>query len=52
VKGDDLAQAYGISGLPTLVLLRKNGKIALTEGGMPPDSGAALRKAINAALAK
>jgi thiol-disulfide isomerase/thioredoxin len=52
LSGDDLAQAYGISGLPTLVLIGKDGKIVLTEGGMSSESGAALRKAIDAALAK
>ena len=52
LSGDDLAQAYGISGLPTLVLIGKDGKIVLTEGGMSSESGAAPRKAIDAALAK
>jgi len=52
LKGDELAKAYGISGIPTLVILGKDGKVASTEVGLSDESGAALRKAIDAALAK
>ncbi len=52
LKGDELAKAYGVTGIPTLVIIGKDGKVASTEVGMSDESGAMLRKAIDAALAK
>jgi len=52
LKGDDLAKAYGISGIPTLVVIGKDGTIAEIEVGLADPTGAGLRKAIEAALAK
>ena len=51
LKGDDLAKAYGMTGIPTLVVIGKDGKIAEIEVGMAPGGDAGLRKAIDAALA-
>jgi len=50
LKGDDLAKAYGITGIPTLVVIGKDGKIAMLEVGMGPDGADGIRKAIDAAL--
>ena len=52
LKGDELAKAYGVTGIPTLVIIGKDGKVASTEVGMSDESGAMTRKAIDAALAK
>jgi len=52
LKGDDLATAYGISGIPTLVIIGKDGTIVEIEVGLADPSGAGLRKAIDAALKK
>ena len=52
LKGDDLAKAYGISGIPTLVIVGKDGTIAEIEVGLSDATGAGLRKAIDAALKK
>jgi thiol-disulfide isomerase/thioredoxin len=51
LKGDDLAKAYGMTGIPTLVVIGKDGKIVDIEVGMAPDGDAGLRKAIDTALA-
>jgi thiol-disulfide isomerase/thioredoxin len=51
LKGDELAAAYGIRGIPTLVVIGKDGRIAKVEVGLADTSGAGLRKAIDAALA-
>jgi thiol-disulfide isomerase/thioredoxin len=51
LKGDDLATAYGVTGIPTLVVIGKDGKVALVEVGMGPNGADGLRKAIDAALA-
>ena len=50
-KGDDLATAYGMSGIPTLVVIGKDGKIAAIEVGFGPGGDTGLRKAIDDALA-
>jgi thiol-disulfide isomerase/thioredoxin len=50
LKGDDLATAYGISGIPTLVVIGKDGKVVEIEVGLADPSGAGLRKMIDAAL--
>ena len=52
LNGDDLAKAYGVTGIPTLVIIGKDGTVAMAEIGLSDDSGASLRKAIDAALAK
>lgn len=52
LKGDDLAKDYGISGIPTLVVIGKDGKIALIEVGFGPTGDKGLRTAIDAALGK
>lgn len=50
LKGDELATAYGIGGIPTLVVIGKDGRIAEIEVGLADPSGAGLRKALDAAL--
>jgi thiol-disulfide isomerase/thioredoxin len=50
LDGDKLAEAYGVPGIPTLVVIGKDGKVVLTEIGLADASGGALRKAIDAAL--
>jgi thiol-disulfide isomerase/thioredoxin len=52
LRGDDLAAAYGIKGIPTLVVIGKDGKIAEIEVGLSDPSGGALRKALDALLGK
>lgn len=52
LDGDKLAEAYGVSGIPTLIVIGKDGKVALLEVGLSDASGGKLRKAIDAALAK
>jgi thiol-disulfide isomerase/thioredoxin len=52
LNGDDLATKYGIRGIPTLIIIGKDGTIAAIEIGMSDSSGSSLRKVIDAALAK
>jgi thiol-disulfide isomerase/thioredoxin len=52
LNGDDLAKAYGVTGIPTLVIIGKDGRVAMADMGLSDDTGASLRKAIDAALAK
>ena len=52
MNGDDLAKAYGVTGIPTLVIIGKDGKVAMADMGLSDDTGASLRKAIDAALAR
>jgi hypothetical protein len=52
LNGDDLATKYGIRGIPTLIIIGKDGTIAAIEIGMSDSSGSSLRKAIDVALAK
>ena len=52
LKGDQLASAYGVTGIPTLVIVGKDGKVAFAEVGFGDGGAAGLRKAIDAALAK
>ena len=53
LAGDKLAtDGYGTSGIPTLVIIDKGGKIALLEVGLGPDGDKKLRAAIDASLAK
>ena len=49
LNGDDLAKAYGVSGIPTLVIIDKEGKVAKIEMGL---NDAGLRKLIDEALAQ
>ena len=51
-EADDLANAYGISAIPTLVIVGKDGKIIEIEVGMSDPTGEKLRKVITDALAK
>ncbi len=51
-RGDDLAKSYGITAIPTLLLIHKDGTLALIEVGVNDQEGHALRRAIDAALAK
>jgi thiol-disulfide isomerase/thioredoxin len=51
MKGDELAAAYGVKGIPTLVIIGKDGKVAAVEVGLSDATGGGLRKAIDAALA-
>lgn len=50
LKGDDLAKAYGVSGIPTLILIDKDGKILHTAVGFGPSEEAELTKMINEKL--
>jgi thiol-disulfide isomerase/thioredoxin len=52
LKGDELAQAYGVTGIPTLVIIGRDGRVAKVEVGLSDPSGGGLRKAIDAALAR
>jgi thiol-disulfide isomerase/thioredoxin len=52
MKGDELAAAYGVKGIPTLVIIGKDGKVAKVEVGLSDMTGGGLRKAIDAALAR
>jgi len=52
LSGDPLAEAYGVPGIPALVVIGKDGKVALAEVGLADPSGDSLRKSIDAALAK
>ena len=52
MNGDDLAKAYGVTGIPTLVIIGKDGRVAMADMGLSDDTGASLRKVIDAALAK
>ncbi len=51
-EGDDLATTYGITGIPTIIIIDKSGVISDILVGSHVDGGAKLRTAINAALAK
>jgi thiol-disulfide isomerase/thioredoxin len=52
LAGDDLAVAYGISGIPTLIVIGKDGKVEKIEVGFGPEGEKVLRAAIEAGLAK
>ena len=52
LNGDDLAKAYGLTGIPTLVIIGKDGRVAMADMGLSDDTGASLRKVFDAALAK
>jgi hypothetical protein len=52
LKGDDLAQAYRMNAIPTLVVIGTDGKVVATEVGMSDPSGSSIRNAIERALAK
>ncbi len=51
VRGDGLAQMYGVRGIPTLVIIGKDGKVVKIEVGLADPSGDSLRKEIDKALA-
>lgn len=51
LKGDELAEAYGISGIPTLVLIGPDGKIIHIGVGFGPDEEKHLTEMIDKALA-
>ena len=52
LEGEDLARAYGVTGIPTLVVIGKDGKVELIETGFGPEGDMNLRSAIDGALAK
>jgi len=52
LTGEDLAKTYGITGIPTLIIINKDGTIAKAEVGAGGNVEADLRTAITAALAK
>jgi protein-disulfide isomerase-like protein with CxxC motif len=52
LAGEELAKTYGITGIPTLILINKDGTIALAEMGAGGDTKKMLQEAITAALAK
>lgn len=45
-----VAQAYGVRGLPTLVLVDKAGRVVFRDSGFSPQKAAALTAAVEAAL--
>ena len=51
-KGDEVAKAFGIKGLPTLYLIDENGKIIYAEEGFGPERAAALTQIVKKALSK
>ena len=52
LAGEELAKTYGITGIPTLILINKDGTIAFAEMGAGGDTKKMLQEAITAALAK
>jgi protein-disulfide isomerase len=52
LKGDELAKAYGINAIPTLIIINKDGTIAKAEVGVSGNPEKDLREAITQALAK
>ena len=50
--GDDLAKAYGVTGIPTIVVIGKDGKVEKIETGIGPDGERKFRMAIDGALVK
>jgi thiol-disulfide isomerase/thioredoxin len=50
LKGDDLAKAYGISGIPTFVLIGTDGKILYTSVGFSDEAEAKVSELIDKAL--
>ena len=52
LAGETLAKTYGITGIPTLILINKDGTIAFAEMGAGGDTKKMLQEAITAALAK
>ena len=52
LAGESLAKTYGITGIPTLILINKDGTIAFAEMGAGGDTKKMLQEAITAALAK
>ena len=52
LAGEDLAKTYGITGIPTLIIINQDGTIAKAEVGAGGNVEADLRAAITAALAK
>ena len=52
LKGDELAKAYGINAIPTLIIINKDGTIAKAEVGVSGNPEKDLRDAITQALAK
>ncbi len=52
LAGEDLAKTYGITGIPTLIIINKDGTISKAEVGAGGNVEADLRAAITAALAK
>jgi hypothetical protein len=51
LKGDDLAAAYGVPGIPTIVLIGPDGKILFTSVGFQDKEEEHLAGLIDAALA-
>jgi protein-disulfide isomerase len=50
MKGDDLAKAYGITGIPTFVVIGPDGKILHTGVGFGKDGEEKLAAVIDKAL--
>ena len=50
LKGDDLAKAYGISGIPTVVLIGPDGKILFTSVGFADKEEEHLAELIDGAM--
>ena len=52
LKGDAVAQAYGVQGIPTIYVIGPDGKILLASPGHSPGTEDAVVRLIDAALAK
>ena len=52
LKGDAVARAYGVLGIPTFYLIGPDGKILYASSGFDPTSETAVAKLIDAALAE
>lgn len=52
LAGEALANSYGVSGIPTLVVIGRDGRLVLLETGFSADGERRIREAIEAELAK
>jgi thiol-disulfide isomerase/thioredoxin len=51
-NGDDVGKEYGVKGIPTLVVIGKDGSVALKHSGWAPQFEQQIQDAIDAELAK
>ena len=52
LEGEELANVYGVTGIPTVVVIDRDGKVVLVETGFGPEGDKHLRAMIDGALAK